>query len=120
MGQLFFFVGAETQFLQYSRAYDLWVRDVNAAGGIMGQQVQLKWYDDFGDGEKTAANYERLIKEDKVPLLLGPCHSVMVEPMAPDGRRRPYRLTPRGRSALRARLQEMREAVSIGLARVVG
>ena len=44
----------------------------------------------------------------------------LVEPMAPDGRRRPYRLTPRGRSALRARLQEMREAVSIGLARVVG
>jgi branched-chain amino acid transport system substrate-binding protein len=73
---------AETQFLQYSRAYDQWVRDVNAAGGIMGQQVQLKWYDDFGEGEKTAANYTRLINDDKVPLLLGPCHSVMVEPMA--------------------------------------
>ena len=51
---------------------------------------------------------------------LGAMNGGPLEPMAPDGRRRPYRLTPRGRSALRARLQEMREAVSIGLARVVG
>src|SRR5438094_5582297 len=73
---------AETQFLQYSRAYGLWEKDVNAAGGILGRPVRLHWYDDFGDGEKAAVNYERLIKEDKVPLLLGPCHSVIIEPMA--------------------------------------
>ena len=74
---------AETQYLQYSRAYDLWVRDVNAARGILGRQVRLQWYDDFGEGERCAENYRRLIKEDKVDLLLGPCHSVMVEPTAP-------------------------------------
>ena len=32
---------AETQFLQYSRAYDQWVRDVNAAGGMLGREVRL-------------------------------------------------------------------------------
>ncbi len=42
----------------------------------------------------------------------------LVEPLSPEGRRRPYRLTPDGRSALRARLREMRQAVNIGLARV--
>ncbi len=74
---------AETQFLQYSRAYDLWVNDVNKSGGILGRQARLHWYDDFGEGERCAENYRRLIKEDKVDLLLGPCHSVMVEPTAP-------------------------------------
>ena len=73
---------AETQYLQYSRAYGLWVKDVNAAGGIMGRQVRLQWYDDFGDGEKAGTNYEKLIHDDKVPVLLGPCHSVIIEPMA--------------------------------------
>ena len=73
---------AETQFLQYSRAYDLWVRDVNAAGGILGREVRLLWHDDFGQPEKCEANFKRLIDEDKVDLLLGPCHSILIEPMA--------------------------------------
>ena len=73
---------AETQFLQYSRAYDQWVRDVNAAGGMLGLPVRLLWYDDLGTPEQCEANFKRLIHEDKVDLLLGPCHSVLIEPMA--------------------------------------
>ena len=42
----------------------------------------------------------------------------LVEPLAAQGRRRPYRLTPAGLSVLRARLAEMGQALSIGLARV--
>jgi DNA-binding PadR family transcriptional regulator len=44
----------------------------------------------------------------------------LVEPLTPQGRRRPYRLTPNGLTTLRARLREMRQAVSIGLSRVAG
>jgi branched-chain amino acid transport system substrate-binding protein len=73
---------AETQFLQYSRAYDLWVKDVNAAGGLLGRPVRLLWYDDLGQPEKCQENFQRLIHEDKVDLLLGPCHSILIEPMA--------------------------------------
>jgi len=73
---------AETQFLQYSRAYDQWVRDVNAGGGLLGREVRLLWYDDLGTPEECEANYKRLINDDKVDLLLGPCHSVLIEPMA--------------------------------------
>jgi branched-chain amino acid transport system substrate-binding protein len=73
---------AETQFLQYQRAYDQWVADQNAAGGILGKQIEFKWYDDFGKGETAGENYAKLIDEDKVDLLLGPCHSVIIEPMA--------------------------------------
>jgi branched-chain amino acid transport system substrate-binding protein len=72
---------AETQFLQYQRAYDQWVADQNAAGGILGRQITFKWYDDFGKGENAAENYRKLIDDDKVDLLLGPCHSVIIEPM---------------------------------------
>ena len=73
---------AETQFLQYQRAYDQWVRDVNQEGGILGKPVRLLWHDDFGKPENMAPNFYRLIDEDKVDLLLGPCHSVLIEPMA--------------------------------------
>jgi branched-chain amino acid transport system substrate-binding protein len=73
---------AETQFLQYSRAYNQWVRDVNAAGGLLGREVRLLWHDDFGKPEQCEANFRRLINEDRVDLLLGPCHSVLIEPMA--------------------------------------
>jgi branched-chain amino acid transport system substrate-binding protein len=73
---------AETQFLQYQRAYDQWARDVNAAGGMLGREVRLLWHDDFGQPERCEANFVKLIKEDKVDLLLGPCHSILIEPMA--------------------------------------
>jgi DNA-binding PadR family transcriptional regulator len=44
----------------------------------------------------------------------------LVEPLAAQGRRQPYRLTPAGLSVLRARLAELGQAVSIGLSRVTG
>ena len=42
----------------------------------------------------------------------------LVEPMPPEGRRRPYRLTDAGLAALRGRLTGLNAAVRIGLARV--
>ncbi|MQG76256.1 MAG: hypothetical protein FI703_02880 [SAR202 cluster bacterium] len=74
---------ADSAFLQYSHAYNLWIDDVNAAGGLLGRQLKLVWLDDEGDGDRCAANYKQLINEDKVDLLLGPCHSVLIEPAAP-------------------------------------
>lgn len=43
-----------------------------------------------------------------------------VEPMPADGRRRPYRITPRGRRTLERRLAGLERAVRIGLDRVRG
>ena len=42
----------------------------------------------------------------------------LVEALPPDGRRRPYRLTDAGLTALRGRLTGLSAAVSIGLERV--
>lgn len=42
----------------------------------------------------------------------------MIEPLATDGRRRPYRITDRGRSFLAGRLRGLEQTVRTGLSRV--
>lgn len=42
----------------------------------------------------------------------------MIEPLAADGRRRPYRITDRGRSFLATRLRGLDQTVRTGLSRV--
>jgi branched-chain amino acid transport system substrate-binding protein len=74
---------AKTAAVYYSRAYDLWLQQVNQRGGLLGKRVVLRVYDDESQPAKTAERYKQLIHEDKVELLLGPCHSVLVEAVAP-------------------------------------
>lgn len=42
----------------------------------------------------------------------------LIEPLPLEGRRRPYRLTPAGRSALGARLDGLNDAIQTGLRRM--
>jgi branched-chain amino acid transport system substrate-binding protein len=51
--------------------YEQWVDDVNAAGGLLGRQVKLNVLDDGFDQDAVVSNYNRLISQDKVDLLLG-------------------------------------------------
>jgi branched-chain amino acid transport system substrate-binding protein len=56
--------------------YQLWVKEVNAHGGIKvgntNYQVQLKYYDDGSDPTKSSQLTQRLVTTDKVNFLLGP------------------------------------------------
>src|SRR5260370_24110239 len=56
--------------------YQLWVKQVNAHGGIKvgntSYQVQLKYYDDGSSPTKSAQLSQQLITSDKVNFLLGP------------------------------------------------
>src|SRR5713226_8946993 len=56
--------------------YQLWVKEVNAHGGIkVGNntyQVQLKYYDDGSSPTKSAQLTQQLVASDKVNFLLGP------------------------------------------------
>ena len=58
--------------------YDMWVKEVNAAGGLMlkahGKRVpvELVEYDDRSSTEETVRAVERLITQDKVDFLLPP------------------------------------------------
>jgi branched-chain amino acid transport system substrate-binding protein len=67
----------------YERAYRLWEKQINLDGGLLGRPVDLVVYDDESVAVKTGENYARLIEEDRVDLLLGPCHSFLVEAAAP-------------------------------------
>jgi branched-chain amino acid transport system substrate-binding protein len=53
------------------KGYELWAEEVNAAGGLLGREVELVILDDGFDQDQVVSNYTRLISQDKVDLLLG-------------------------------------------------
>ena len=60
--------------------YELWVEEVNNAGGLLGRQVEFVLYDNASDPDTAVADYERLITADKVDLVVGPFSSRLVIP----------------------------------------
>lgn len=60
----------------YQEGYELWREHVNSEGGIVigdhRYQVDILYYDDESDPQKTASLVEKLITEDEVNFLLGP------------------------------------------------
>lgn len=56
----------------YQLAYDFWLEDINARGGLLGRPVEMIVYDDEGTPTTAQALYERLIHEDQVDLILAP------------------------------------------------
>ncbi|BAV32780.1 branched-chain amino acid ABC transporter substrate-binding protein [Sulfuricaulis limicola] len=57
------------------QGFQMWVDEVNARGGLLGQKVKLVHYDDESKPETGARLYEKLITDDKVDLLIGPYSS---------------------------------------------
>ena len=51
---------------------DLYISELNAAGGINGQQVEMIWEDDEGSPDKAANAYNKLVQNDGVVAVLGP------------------------------------------------
>jgi branched-chain amino acid transport system substrate-binding protein len=64
------------------KGYELWADTVNAGGGILGRQVQLKIVDDASDTTQVVTNYQNLISKDKVDLVLGPFSTLLSVPAA--------------------------------------
>src|SRR3981081_320396 len=52
--------------------YQLWIKQQNAKGGVLGRQIALKFYDDQSEPATGVRLYERLINEDKVDIIIGP------------------------------------------------
>jgi ABC-type branched-subunit amino acid transport system substrate-binding protein len=59
------------------RGYQVWQEMVNAAGGLLGRQVEFKIVDDASDQDTVVSDYEKLISQDKVDLLLGTFSSLL-------------------------------------------
>lgn len=66
---------------------ELAMKEINAAGGIKGQMIELKNLDDQGKPEEAANAITRLIKQDKVIAVLGEVASSNSLAMAPIAQR---------------------------------
>ena len=64
------------------QGFELWRDIVNSKNGLLGRPVQLIGLDDNSDVNKVKANYQRLINQDHVDLLLGPYSSLLTIPAA--------------------------------------
>jgi branched-chain amino acid transport system substrate-binding protein len=74
----------------FKQGYDLWVKDVNAAGGILGRQVTLTILDDKSDPNQVVTNYQTLINSDHVDLTFGPFSSLLTAPASQVAARNGY------------------------------
>jgi branched-chain amino acid transport system substrate-binding protein len=59
------------------RGYTIWQDMVNASGGLLNRQVDLKIVDDASDQNTVVSDYNRLISHDRVDLVLGTFSSLL-------------------------------------------
>jgi branched-chain amino acid transport system substrate-binding protein len=64
----------------FKRGYLLWVKDVNAHGGIRGRQVKLTILNDGSSPNQVVTNYQTLFGQDHVQLAFGPFSSLLTSP----------------------------------------
>jgi len=62
------------------RGYEVWQKQVNDNGGLLGRQVQLKIVDDASSQDTVVSDYTKLITQDKVDLVLGTFSSLLNYP----------------------------------------
>ena len=70
--------------------YQYWVDELNENGGLLGRKVELKVLDDGFDQQTAVSDYNRLISQDKVDLLLGTFSSDLNVAVAPIAERFGY------------------------------
>ncbi|HTE59752.1 MAG TPA: amino acid ABC transporter substrate-binding protein, partial [Solirubrobacteraceae bacterium] len=70
--------------------YQYWVDELNANGGMLGRQVELKVLDDGFDQKTAISDYTKLIGQDKVDLVLGTFSSDLNLAVAPIAERYGY------------------------------
>jgi branched-chain amino acid transport system substrate-binding protein len=70
--------------------YTLWANGVNAKGGILGRQVQMKFADDASSPTQVVTNYQNFINKDKVDLVFGPFSSLLTVPASQVAKRYGY------------------------------
>ena len=64
----------------FQKGYELWAKDVNAKGGILGKQVKLTFLNDASSANQVVTNYQTLISSDHVDLTFGPFSSLLTTP----------------------------------------
>ena len=66
--------------LAFQQGYKLWANTVNAAGGILGRQVQLDIVSDASSTTQVVTNYRKLITVDHDDVVFGPFSTLLTKP----------------------------------------
>src|SRR6516162_4131373 len=67
----------------FERGYNLWVQNINKAGGLLGHKVTLKVLNDNSDPATVATNYTQLIQADHAAFVFGPFSTLLTASAAP-------------------------------------
>ena len=73
---------------EYAKGIELWRDEVNASGGLLGRQVELRLLDDASHAARAAPLYARLIREENADLLISPYGSAATLLAAAEAERR--------------------------------
>ena len=66
--------------ISFKQGYELWAKDINAAGGLLHRKVQLDILDDTSSDTQTTANYQELIATHHDDLVFGPFSTLLTVP----------------------------------------
>ncbi len=64
-------------------AHQIWAKDINARGGLLGRPVELVFYDDQSAPAQIPAIYTKLLEVDKVDLVVSGYSTVAIAPALP-------------------------------------
>jgi branched-chain amino acid transport system substrate-binding protein len=64
----------------FEKGYQLWAKNVNAHGGILGRPVKLTIINDGSSPNQVVTNYQTLFGADHVQLAFGPFSSLLTSP----------------------------------------
>jgi len=64
------------------RGYEAWAKITNDKGGLLGRKVELKILDDQSNADRVVSDYEQLIGQDQVDIVVGPFSTRLVVPAA--------------------------------------
>jgi len=59
------------------KGYEVWAEIINSEGGLLGRPVELVILDDASSQEQVVTDYNNLISQEQVPLLLGTFSSLL-------------------------------------------
>lgn len=69
--------------VEYDAVYKYWANQVNASGGLLGRKVSLDILNDNSTASTAQADYQTLLTQDNVDLLLAPYATYLGVPVVP-------------------------------------
>lgn len=69
--------------VEYNAVYNYWAKQVNATGGLLGRKVSLHILNDNSTPSTAQADYQTLLTQDNVDLLLAPYATFIGAPIVP-------------------------------------